>query len=435
MVVVIDNFLVNPHETRHYALSLPYTTLGNYPGKRTLGRASVSWIPFLENHMPATEKISWFDTHPFSYNGAFQQCTAADGNSWIHSDTTDWAAVLFLTPDAPIESGLTLYRHKSTKALSIECPGGKDVETCDPSAWEIDCTVGNVFNRLVLFRGTRFHKASVYFGSDPGSSRLFQVHFFNTTSPPLRYWNLVQPKIAVIIMSTNRYDYLERTLDSLKKRVSFAGCCLADIIVIDDYPARRDALWMKRLESTYGITRVIEHESNQGLPKTWKHAWDIVRAETSYEWIFQVEDDVEFVKDLGIKDLLEAYVTSPVPLTQLALKRQPCYDDAVDIVTHVNSGLHGTEHPGFVTQSRYFMTMAALYPREIVTRIPVEMEPQEHTVAQFYAPLLTGALWGSREESPHVVHLGEVSRGIKGPGFENLPAGKDYHFKTGEILE
>ena len=436
MAIVIDNFLTNPFETRDYALSLPYTTMGNYPGKRTLGYANSSWIPFLEKYLPSNEKITWFDTHPFSYNGAFQQCTVADGDSWIHSDTTDWAAVLFLTPHAPIESGLTLYRHKGTKALSITCTGGNEAEsqTGDRGVWEIDCTLGNVFNRLVIFRGSRFHKASVYFGSDPGSSRLFQVHFFNTTSPPLRYWNLAQPRVVVVIMSTNRYEYLERTLESFKRNVSFAGCCLADIILIDDYPARRDPRRMKRLQTEYGITRVIEHDSNRGLPKTWKHAWDLVRSEVSYEWIFQIEDDVEFVKRIGIRELLCAYVNSPVPLTQLALKRQPCYDDAVDIMTHVRNGQHGTSYPYFVTQSRYFMTMAALYPRDIVTRVPNDFEPQEHTVAQFYSPKLTGALWGSRDESPHVIHVGDISRGIKGPGFEHLPVEADYHFKTGEKI-
>ena len=433
MAIVIDNFLNNPHETRQYALSLPYTTLGNYPGKRTLGHASASWIPFLEKHMPVNEKITWFDTHPFSYNGSFQQCTEADGNSWIHRDTTDWAAVLFLTPDAPIDSGLTLYRHKTTKALSNTCVGGSDAEkeTGQTDAWEIDCTIGNVFNRLVLFRGSRFHKSSVYFGSTPESARLFQVHFFNTTSPPLRHWNLLKPRVAVIIMSTNRYDYLERTLASFKKRISFEDCWLADIIVIDDYPLRRDSERMEALLQKYGVTRVLEHETNQGLPKTWKHAWDLVRSETSYEWIFQVEDDVEFVKDICVNDLIHAYVNSPIPLTQLALKRQPCYEDDVDIMTQVQKGFHGDSYPQFVTQSRYFTTMAALYPRDIVMRIPVNMEPQEHTVAQFYAPKLIGALWGYRNETPHVRHIGEISRGIKGPGFEHLPVDTDYHFNTG----
>ena len=433
-MIVIDNFLTNPHETRSYALTLPYTTLGNYPGKRTLGHASCSWIPFLEKYMPSNETITWFDTHPFSYNGAFQQCVEADGNSWIHSDTTDWAAVLFLSPDAPIESGLTLYRHKKTKALSSTCEGDAAQHTGDTHAWEIDCTVGNVFNRLVIFRGTRFHKASVYFGSDAGSSRLFQVHFFNTTSPPLRYWNLTQPRVAVIIMSTNRYDYLEKTLESFRSKVHFEGCCLADIIVIDDYPVRRNPEKMGALQTTYGIARVIEHDTNRGLPKTWKHVWDLVRSEKSYEWIFQVEDDVEFVRDVGIKDMICTYVNSPVPLTQLALKRQRCYDDAVDIFTHIHAGTHGTTYPRFVTQSRYFMTMAALFPRDIVMRAPVDMEPQEHTVAHFYGPTLVGGVWGSRQDAPHVHHIGEVSRGIKGPGFEHLPCDTDYHFNTGFVL-
>ena len=163
MAIVIDNFINNPLETREYALSLPFTTAGNYPGKRTLGYAQESWIPYLEKYLPSDEKITWFDTHPFSYNGSFQVCGEADGKSWIHRDTTDWAAILFLTPEAPIDSGLTLYRHTRTKALGMGCVGGQEAEkeTTHLDAWEEDCTIGNVFNRLVMFRGDKFHKASL----------------------------------------------------------------------------------------------------------------------------------------------------------------------------------------------------------------------------------------------------------------------------------
>ena len=114
--IVVDNFLNNPHETRAYALTLPFCVRGNYPGARTLSHADAAWVPYLEKHLPAGEKITWFDTHPFSYNGAFQTCVAADGDSWIHHDCTDWAAVLFLAPDAPPAAGLTLYRHRRTGA-------------------------------------------------------------------------------------------------------------------------------------------------------------------------------------------------------------------------------------------------------------------------------------------------------------------------------
>lgn len=440
MALVIDNFITNPLETREYALSLPFTTYGNYPGKRTLGYAQESWIPYLEKYLPSDEKITWFDTHPFSYNGSFQVCGKSDGNSWIHRDTTDWAAVLFLTPDAPIDSGLTLYRHKRTKALGMQSVGGDEAENevADLDAWEIDCTIGNVFNRLVMFRGDKFHKASVYFGNSSETSRLFQLHFFNTRSPPLHRWNVLSlPKVVVIIMSTNRYDYLEKTLQSLREKVSFDGCELADILVIDDYPLKRNTEKMLDLTTTYGPLTVLEHTTNEGLPETWRHAWDIIKSTKSYEWIFHLEDDIEFQRPLSIKhDLIDTYTSAEIPLSQLALSRQACYDPSIDVFTHLRDGTHGTQMKKFVTQERYFITMASLYPRDIVDKFPsASLTHQEHTVADFYAPKLVGGVLGSRHDPPYIHHLGQVSRGQKGPGFDHLPVDEDYDYKSGVALD
>lgn len=427
-MIVVDDFITNAPGTREFALTLPFNVLGNYPGKRTMGHASATWVPFLEKLVG--KPITWFDTHPFSYNGAFQVCEARDGTSWIHSDPTDYAAILFLTPDAPAAAGLTTYRHVPTAAVAASGPG-QCPDASNPADWEPDCVVGNRFNRLVVFEGKRFHKASAYFGDAPGTARLFQCFFFNAGSPPLPRWNLDRPRAWVGVMSTNRYDYLETTLRSFRERVSFDGCELAGLVVFDDYPAARDAARMRDLADRYGVTAVVEHETNRGLPATWRHVWDAF-LKTDATWLVHLEDDVEFVQDVRVADLVRAYAASPVPLTQLALKRQVVYP-AGDVVADVESGAHGEEHPGgFVTQTRYFWTMASVCPRETVTRCAVDVL-QEHTVAAFFGKVgMVGAMLGSRAAPPQVRHVGEVSRGDKGPGFSKRPG--DYHFLTGEAV-
>ena len=37
--------------------------------------------------------------------------------------------------------------------------------------------IGNVFNRLILYKGTEFHKSNDYFGNDIQDGRLTQVFF------------------------------------------------------------------------------------------------------------------------------------------------------------------------------------------------------------------------------------------------------------------
>ncbi len=446
-VIVIDDFLNNAAATREYALTLDFSVTGNYPGKRTRSFASADWIPYLEKHLGG-QKITWFDTHPFSYNGAFQVCTLDNGGSWIHRDTTDWAGVLFLSEAAPIDAGLTLYRHRSTRALGS---GGHDPKTVaaldadasDASKWEACTTVGNVFNRLVLFRGDQFHKSSAYFGDSPETGRLFQVLFFNTTSPPLRRWSLTLPKVLVVIFSTNRYDYLEQTLEAMRRHVDFGGCFVKTML-IDDYPAARDAERSKRLEDRFCIDIVVRHAANEGLGKSWREVWDSVRARPELgDWIFHLEDDAVFKRPVAVREVIEAYAAAPRPLTQVFFKRNVCYTPENDFIAKIESHKIGDDIPGSsigVAQNEYFVAMASVYPRDLVTRFVSDKDPHEHTVRDYFASWnMSSGMWGSRGDPPAVEHIGIISRGLKvseydveAARFSKLPVGHDYHFLTGE---
>ena len=57
-------------------------------------------------------------------------------------------------------------------------PSGHDMQ--DYTKWEIVDRVGNVFNRLIMYRADNYHVSLDYFGKDMYDGRLFQVFFFNT---------------------------------------------------------------------------------------------------------------------------------------------------------------------------------------------------------------------------------------------------------------
>ena len=50
----------------------------------------------------------------------------------------------------------------------------------DFSKWDMTGMVGNVYNRLVMYRGDLFHSSLDYFGTNKNNGRLFQTFFFNT---------------------------------------------------------------------------------------------------------------------------------------------------------------------------------------------------------------------------------------------------------------
>ena len=185
--LTIDNFYSNPMDVREFALRQEFKVRGNYPGQRTES--------FLSD---ATKKTLRDILYPFAgeitnwggeYTGSFQYTTASD-RSWIHADsTTDWAAVCYLTPDAPLTAGTGIFRHKETGWSNFDyrnndpeylkqAPPGHDSQ--DYTKWEMVDRIGNVFNRLIMYRADNYHVSLDYFGKDMYDGRLFQVFFFNT---------------------------------------------------------------------------------------------------------------------------------------------------------------------------------------------------------------------------------------------------------------
>mgnify|MGYP001191227123 FL=1 len=182
-MLIVDDFYASPDEVRNFALTKNFVTAGNYPGYRTECEEDDRHTylkTFLENLMGET--INYW---PKEHNTSYQVTTEKD-TTWVHHDDTDWAGVLFLTPNPPIESGTAIYKHKQSgiswwdgienSASDLNGLAGLD----DLSNWEQQVFVGNVYNRLVLFRGNQYHRSLVPgFGNDKYTGRLFQVFFFN----------------------------------------------------------------------------------------------------------------------------------------------------------------------------------------------------------------------------------------------------------------
>lgn len=184
-IMVFDNFYTNAHDVRKYALSLPFSVTGNFPGARTqimnddFFKTSKS---LFENIL--RKEITWW---PEEYNTSFQY-TTKDSHTWIHYDPTNWAAVLYLTPDAPLDSGTAIYMHNETKIYMLnrkdpktDLNGNQDVN--DITKWTAVAQVANIFNRLVMYRGEYYHRSvRPGFGDNQFNGRLFQTFFFNTES-------------------------------------------------------------------------------------------------------------------------------------------------------------------------------------------------------------------------------------------------------------
>jgi len=178
-MIVIDEFYNNPNDVREFALAQEFDVTGNWPGNRTKTFINESTKETIQKILQdiAGNVTDWQAND--GYTGSFQLTTSMD-RSWIHADSYNtWAGVLYLTPDAPLSGGTGIFRYKKTGSMMED---GTDLSgvTQDMTKWELVDRVGNVYNRLVLYRGNNYHMSLDYFGKDKEDGRLFQLFFITT---------------------------------------------------------------------------------------------------------------------------------------------------------------------------------------------------------------------------------------------------------------
>lgn len=193
--LVIDNFLPYPNVVREWALSKTFYTstqfskrIGketNWPGRRSDHVMDLD-VEYANDVLTKVSNIArtTFANRDVSIRSYFQLCAHADGDSWVHQDNdVDVAALLYLNPNAPVNSGTTLYRCNDldhwNKLSMQEMVAINRIEREDlyKKLFEPVDVIGNVYNRLVMYRGDIFHKSNDYFGSTKEDSRLTQVFF------------------------------------------------------------------------------------------------------------------------------------------------------------------------------------------------------------------------------------------------------------------
>lgn len=179
---IIDNFLDNPDAVRESALAADFYRKGPFPGLRS-DPADDTYNDYIKEKIEKILKLKILNwkTH---YNdedfdtGCFQLCLE-ESYTWIHRDRCEFTGILYLTPNAPAMSGTGIFRHKPTGVYMYS--ESNVVDDKDENAWEVISYAGNVYNRLVIFRGCLYHRSLVPgFGNDKYSGRLTQTFFFNT---------------------------------------------------------------------------------------------------------------------------------------------------------------------------------------------------------------------------------------------------------------
>jgi len=177
--LIVDNFYEFPDDIRTFALSQTFHLHTNYhKGHRTNDSFHFPGIQKRFESLLGRRIDNW---HKYSTNACFQYCIAGDQLVY-HFDFQQYAAIIFLSPNAPPHSGTSLFRSKITLNMKVS---DNEISTVfkhgylDSSQFDIVDKIGNVYNRLLIFDAKNIHAASDYFGNSKENGRLFQLFFFD----------------------------------------------------------------------------------------------------------------------------------------------------------------------------------------------------------------------------------------------------------------
>ncbi len=199
---IVDGFFHNPYEIRKHGLdSAQHISVDQnktmYRGKRSKCLSEIH--PVLFDHINRKILSSFYDlSHEnISWKSEikYQLTDESFGDGWVHTDyyrPSLLTGIIYLTPNAPLECGTSLYQPKDMAANQlhdqIKKRGNEDIELrmsdhyfeCrkeNNDQFEKILTVNNLFNRLFVFDSHYFHCADRFFGKTRDDSRLTLVIF------------------------------------------------------------------------------------------------------------------------------------------------------------------------------------------------------------------------------------------------------------------
>lgn len=193
-LIVVDDFLQDPHELRQAALRLTYPPLqGAFPGRNSLERINLDGLTQRISHLVG-EPLTLL-TPPQSH-GKCRITLAGDvGRARVHIDQSYWSGILYLSLPEHCRGGTEFFRHIPTNserapltADELAAMGFRSNEemhrgivekdSLDDGKWEMTMRVPMRFNRLVMLRPWLWHTAGEGFGDTLENGRLVYLMFF-----------------------------------------------------------------------------------------------------------------------------------------------------------------------------------------------------------------------------------------------------------------
>lgn len=209
------------------------------------------------------------------------------------------------------------------------------------------------------------------------------------------------PKVALVIITDGRGDYLARTLDSLGANLQHR---FVSRTIVDD---SGDPAYAAHLDAEYPTFDRIHHPERRGLGNAVETAWKTA-LDSDAAFVWHQEEDFTIDEPVDVPAMAET-LDQWSNLAQLSLKRQPVN------ATEVTAGGYMQVEPAryanaekWVDHDVCFSLNPSLIPRSVIEScVDAEMMLVERPITDYLLKQgLRFGVWGSIEDPPRVTHIG-----------------------------
>ncbi len=195
-LIIVDDFLGNPHEVRAAALKLDYPDLDvdtYFPGRNSSQKLLIEGLDEQISKIVGDQLVPTPGTGHAKCRSALK---GDKGRGNVHIDESHWSGILYLTLPEHCQGGTDFFRHIPTNTerapvnmeelAAMGFSSAKELwselivpHSNDESKWERVMRVPMRFNRLILIKPWLWHNAGPSFGDKLENGRLVQLLFFN----------------------------------------------------------------------------------------------------------------------------------------------------------------------------------------------------------------------------------------------------------------
>ena len=202
-MIIFDNFFDDPDPVRQLALSCQFNKDGGHtsvPGRRSDHLKYIDFNIYNSFQNRLLDIIFGQGEYSVTLDVRFALVPEHYEEGWVHTDSSNehdpvtMAGLVYLTPNAPLNAGTSIYKQKDNitpidygslkhdfyaDKLQVSMDEYRTARDTHNSWFDKTVDVSNIYNRMIVYNSRQLHRENKFFGTTKENTRLTLLFFGN----------------------------------------------------------------------------------------------------------------------------------------------------------------------------------------------------------------------------------------------------------------